>query len=181
MRRHEQLSAAALMLPGTIVGLILVFFLASPENRDFAVKVVVAVDAVLAAALVGWLRSPMPRLKPGLTGAPALTIGEHFNRTNAYFVRIMVPLGTAWVAGVVLFVTGIPKMQQNALAIGGGVALGLIGSLFIRNQLRCPRCGTDFRKERIAKLGRWSWDTRGTEELWNACPRCGVSFNDPWP
>jgi hypothetical protein len=136
---------------------------------------------VLTAALIARLRSPLTRLKPGLAGIPSVTIGEHLKRTSAYFQRIMAPLCAAWGAGVVLFVTGMSRIQQQALAIGGGVALFLIGSLFVRNQLRCPRCGTDFRKERIAKLGRWSGDNRGTSELWDACPRCGVSFNDPWP
>jgi ribosomal protein S27AE len=66
----------------------------------------------------------------------------------------------------------------QALSIGGGVAVALIASLFIRNRLRCPRCGTDFREARLEKLGRWSFDSRGSAGLWDACPHCGVSFDE---
>jgi uncharacterized C2H2 Zn-finger protein len=87
----------------------------------------------------------------------------------------------AWVAVVTLFVTDISKIEQQTLAVGGCLTLFLIAWLFVRNKLRCPRCGSDFRKERIAKLGRFSLDTRGAADLWDACPHCGVSFNDLWP
>jgi uncharacterized C2H2 Zn-finger protein len=89
----------------------------------------------------------------------------------------------AWIATFVLIGTGFPLMQGQALGIGGFAVLfavmSLIVWLVIRSRLRCPRCEADFRAERVAKLGRWSMDTRGMTELWNACPRCGVSFNDP--
>jgi rubredoxin len=61
------------------------------------------------------------------------------------------------------------------------MTIGLLScGLFIRNRLCCPRCGTDFRQERFAKLGRWSMDPRGAEELWESCPQCGVSFDEPY-
>jgi hypothetical protein len=70
---------------------------------------VVAITALLVAVVVAWARSPLTRLKSAPAGIPALAIGEHLKRTSAYFLRIMVPLCAAWVAGVVLFVTGIPR------------------------------------------------------------------------
>jgi hypothetical protein len=93
------------------------------------------------------------------------SIREHFKRTNALFVRIMVPIAGAWVAAITLFGTSMTKAHQQVLSIGGGVVVVLVGSLFIRNRLRCPRCGTDFRNERLAKLGRWSFDSRGSADL----------------
>jgi hypothetical protein len=180
IRRHEQLVGWAVFFPSMIFAVILVVFLVPPESRDFAVRAVMAVCLVSFAAFYAWVRSPLTRLKSATAGIPVLTIGDHFKRTSAYHVRIMTPVLAAWIAGVLLFGAGLPKRQQQALAIGGGLVLSIPGWMFIRNQLRCPRCGTDFKRERFAKLGRWSFDTRGAAELWDACPHCGVSFNDPW-
>jgi hypothetical protein len=144
-------------------------------------KAAVAVGAVLLALFIAWGRTPLARLKSPEAGIPALTIRQHLKRTNAYFQRIMVPVTAAWVAVVTLFVTDISKIEQQTLAVGGCLTLFLIAWLFVRNKLRCPRCGSDFRKERIAKLGRFSFDTRAAADLWDACPHCGVSFNDLWP
>ena len=66
------------------------------------------------------------------------------------------------------------------MTIAGLIVLEIV-ELFVKKRIRCPRCGTDFRKERLAKVGRWSLDLRMAADLWDACPHCGVSFNDPCP
>jgi ribosomal protein S27AE len=143
-----------------------------------ATSVAVAVLCVAFTTFYAWARTPLKRSESPVAGVPGLTIREHFKRTTALFVRIMVPIVAAWVTAFSLFETDMTKAHKQALSIGGGVAVLLIASLFIRNRLRCPRCGSDFRKARIAKLGRWSFDSRGSAELWDACPHCGVSFDD---
>lgn len=171
IKRHEVL-AAVLAFFAVVVGILLF-------HRH--IQATVVVYAVLIGVFITWMQYPVVPLETSAAGTPVMTIGTHLSRTNALFQRVILPVVIAWIAAVTLFVTGIPKWEQYALSVGGGVALFLIGWLFVRNQLRCPRCGTDFSKERIALLGRWTLDTRGTADLWASCPRCGVSFNDPWP
>jgi hypothetical protein len=179
IRRCKGPAGVALIFLGQVLAAVLIALYVSPGSQDFAFKAVAGVTAVLIAVVVAWVRTPLTPLESAAAGIAARTIREHIKRANAYFVRIMVPIVTVWGAALVLF--GAGTMQRQALAIGGGVAVMLIGVLLFRNQLRCPRCGTDLRKERIAKLGRRSRDTRATADLWDACPRCGVSFNEAWP
>lgn len=171
IRRHAKAVSVGLVVVVMTVGA--VFF---PHSIPETVAVVV----VLMGLMVSWARAPLPRPKTSVAGIPELTIRDHLKRSTALYVRIMVPLLTAWVVVMTFFFTDIPKPQQEAWTIGGAMALSLIGSLFLRSRLRCPRCGTDFHKERIARLGRWSFDTRTTTDLWDACPRCGVSFDEPY-
>ena len=140
--------------------------------------VAVAVLCVAFMAFYAWAITPLKRPEARIAGVPGLTIREHLNRTSALFVRLMIPIAGAWVAAIMLFGTDMTKAHQQAMSVGGGVVGILIGSLFIRNRLRCPRCGSDFRKERFAKLGRWSFDSRAIADLWDACPHCGVSFDE---
>jgi hypothetical protein len=148
---------------GTVLALI-VLLLLSPYVSRGNLKVVIAVGAVLISAIAAWVGTPLTPLKSA--GIPGLPIGEHFRRTSAYFHRIGVPVLVAWILAVTLFVTDIPKLRQLALLFGGVMVLVSIEFLFLRNQLRCPRCGAEF--------------TRGAADVWT-CSRCGVSFNDPWP
>lgn len=166
---------------GVATGLTFVGMTAGAVFFPHSVRGTVAVTILTLALMVAWAQTPLPRPQSLTAGIPPLTIRHHFKRTTAVFVRIMVPLLCVWVVAVTLFFTDIPKLQQQVWAIGGGVALAFIGSLFIRARVRCPRCGTDFRKEHIAQFGRWLFDTRTTTDLWDACPRCGVSFDEPYP
>jgi ribosomal protein S27AE len=172
IRHHVRRVAIGLAVVGMTVGA--VFFPHSGRGT-------LTVTVLTLALMVAWAQTPLPRPKSLTAGIPPLTIRDHLKRTNAVFVRIMVPLLCGWIVVVTLFLTDIPKPQRQAWAIGGGVVLAFIGSMFIRARLRCPRCGSDFRKERITQLGRWSFDTRTTTDLWDACPRCGVSFDEPYP
>jgi hypothetical protein len=162
------------------IGLALVFMFFGVVLFPHSPSEVAAVIAVLIGVFITWVRFPLARLKLSAAGTPSISIRDRLRRTNALFQRVMVPVLIAWVVGVTLFATDIPKSQRQPLLYGGALLIALIGGLYIRGKLRCPQCGTDFRKERIAKLGRWSFDTRMTTDLWDACPRCGVSFDEPY-
>jgi hypothetical protein len=176
-RRHAGTIGVAFLLLGTTLTAVLSTFFA-PHSARQATSVAFAVLSVAFMAFYAWASTPLKRSESRVAGIPGLTIREHFKRTNALFVRIMVPIVGAWVVAITFFGTGITKAHQQALSIGGGVVVALIASLFIRNRLRCPRCGSDFRKARFAKLGRWSLDSRGSADLWDACPHCGVGFDE---
>jgi drug/metabolite transporter superfamily protein YnfA len=180
VRHHATTISVAFLVLGTSIAAVLFTFI-TPHSERRAMSAAVAVLCVALLAFYAWARTPLKRPESPVAGVPGLTIREHFKRTNALFVRIMVPITGAWVVAITLFGTGMTKAHQQAWSIGGGVVLALIGSLFIRKQLRCPRCGSDFRKERFAKLGRWSFDSRGSADLWDACPHCGVSFDELYP
>ena len=119
---------------------------------------------------------------PNPEGLPAgqITIAEHLRRGTTRYTQILVPLIVAWIAGVVFYGGSLPKPYYYGLVCGGSVGISLLGALFMRKGLHCPRCGCNFRKERIAKLGRFNMDARGTADLWDRCPQCGVSFSDPY-
>jgi asparagine N-glycosylation enzyme membrane subunit Stt3 len=142
------------------------------------VRIAFGVAIVAFGAFYTWARTL--QAKPEVP-TPLPTIGQHMRRTRVVFQRISVPLVVAWCVAVTFYGSGMTELQKQGVAVGGGVALFLIMWLFIRKALRCPSCGTDFRRERIAKLGRFALDARGAEELWDACPRCHVNFNDPLP
>jgi len=138
----------------------------------------VTVCTVFVVGIGAWVIHTVLEMKSAPAGA-ALTIAEHLKRTKTYSELIEFPLMVLWPLAVWLFVTS--QDLGEYLVVFGLSVPPAIGWLFVKCHLRCPRCGTDFRKERTAKLGRWSGDTRGTETLWDACPRCGVSFSDSWP
>lgn len=181
VRRHCQLVGAALLLPVWVTVSVLIFFLVPPASRDLAMRAGMAVSTVLLSTFYAWVWSPLPPVGPKPAGVPALSIREHFGRTWAYYVRITIPVMVSWLMAVMLFLPLLPKVEEYALAGAGAVAIQMLGYRLARKQLRCPRCGSNFKKERHARLGRWSRDSRMPWELWDACPHCSVSFDDPWP
>jgi hypothetical protein len=178
IRSHAELIGVAFMvLVGVVAAFIAAFLF--PNVGKAVVTAGVAVSLLAFAGFYGWARFPMAPRTSSITGIPTLTIGEQLKRTHALFQRIMLLIGVAWCVGITLLAPNLTAAQRNGFAIVGGLVLAFVGWLLVRNRLLCPRCGTDFKKDRIAKLGRWSLDTRGTTELWDACPHCGVSFNEP--
>lgn len=180
VRRYGLLVALALLLPIVTAAAFLIVLLVPPAGRHFATQAFSAVFAVLLAVVFVCFQNPLPQVSK-TAGVPAPTIRERFGRTWAYHLRIIVPLMFIWATPIMVFLRGMPRMQQYALAIAGMFAIQVVGYLLVRKRLCCPRCGSDFRKERHAQLGRWSMDRRMPWVLWDACPNCGVSFNGPWP
>lgn len=179
IRSHAELIGVAFMVVAGLVAAFIASFL-FPNVAKTVVTAGVVVSMLAFAGFYGWSRFPMAPGNSSITGVPIPTIGEQLKRTHALFQRIMLLVGVAWCVGVTLLVPSLTAAKRNGIAIVGGLVLLLVGWLLVRNWLLCPRCGTDFKKDRIAKLGRWSLDTRGTTELWDACPHCGVSFSEPY-
>ena len=178
IRSHAELIGVAFMLVAELVAAFIASFL-FPNVAKTVVAAGVAVSTLAFAGFYGWTRFPIAPGKSSI-GIPIPTIGEQLKRTHALFQRIMLLVEVAWCVGVTLLVPNLTAAKRNGIAIVGGSMLFLVGWLLVRNWLLCPRCGTDFKKDRVAELGRWSLDTRGTTELWDACPNCGVSFNEPY-
>jgi len=178
-RSHALLVGAALLfLGGTATAVIAALFF--PHSGKVVINIGVAVLMLAFAAFYAWARFPISPRPLIAIGISTLSIGEQLSRTRALFQRIMVVSLVAWCLGVTLLGSHLTAAKRNGFVIAGAVLLSLAGGLLVRNRLRCPRCGTDFRKERIAKLGRWSMDTRRSTEIWDACPHCGVSFKEPY-
>jgi ribosomal protein S27AE len=124
-------------------------------------------------------RSPMPPLNPGENGR-GVTIRQQFARTRTLFIRVTVPAVAAWCVFVTFYLTQLSRLEGYAAAAGGAIVLMVPAMLFIRKRFRCPRCGTNFKQARTAEVGRISFDTRGAEQMWDKCPNCGVSFDEPY-
>lgn len=174
VHRHAGVLGFVFFLLVMLIWAVVFVLLALPKSYGDAG---IAVLMVAFVAFFIWGRTPL--LKRTTPGA-VLTIREHLRRTNAYSQRIIVPVVAAWIAGVVFYKGGLTKLQEQALSIGGAVVAVLVFYWIVRRRLCCPRCGSDFSKERIAKVGRWSFDATRPEDLWDACPRCGVSFDAPY-
>jgi hypothetical protein len=168
LRRYPRLTGVVFMIVGTVLAAIFL-----PQS---AAGPAMAALIVLFSVYFAWATTVVPK-QPNVT-APSLTIRDHFKRTRGLFVRIGVPVVCAWCVGVELYPSTLTKGQRQAWAIAGGVVLMFAATLFIKDRFKCPRCGTNFKHERWAKLGRWSMDMRNPEEMWDSCPHCGVSFNE---
>jgi type III secretory pathway component EscS len=174
VHRHAEVLGIVFFLGAMVIWAAVFVLLALPKSYG---EVGMAVLIVAFAAFFIWGRTP---ILERTTPSAVLTIREHLRRTNAYSQRIIVPVAVAWIVGVLFYKSALTKMQEQALSIGGAVVLVLVFSRVIRRRLCCPRCGSDFNKERIAKVGRWSFNLTRPEDLWDACPHCGVSFDAPY-
>ena len=62
-----------------------------------------------------------------------------------------------------------------------GVVFALIMIPVFNTVYRCPRSGANFLKLRKQQFGWFSGETRMFWQVWDTCPHCGISFDDPWP
>jgi hypothetical protein len=121
----------------------------------------------------------------------SMTIREHFRKRFTRMKNWFV-VGAA-IVGVVFSVWRYPQhAHQSPLQFGVyavlGMLLGLVWVWLLRGRFLCPGCGTDlqkrnaerFRQERRER-GWLNADRRLFWEAWDACPRCGRSFDDPYP
>ena len=112
----------------------------------------------------------------------AVTIREYFEGVYSRTVRtaIVVVIALAF-----LVRWRYPRLTRLEALIGlliAGLILAPVLVLWFRRQFVCPRCGASFQRLRKQQFGRFSsgrW--RKFWDLWNACPQCGVRFDDPWP
>jgi uncharacterized C2H2 Zn-finger protein len=175
VHRHAKLLGGVFAFVAIVIVAIVTVVFALPRSYGNA-----ATALVLLAFVAFFVWGYTPLLKPKAPGV-APTIREHMQRTRANFTRFVVITASAWCIALTFFKGSLTKSQAQWTGIVGGLAIFGLAALFIRNRLRCPRCGADFGRDRNAKVGRWSFDTRGAEELWDSCPHCGLSFDESWP
>jgi len=116
-----------------------------------------------------------------------MTIREHFqrilDRAKYTTTGVVVPL-------VLIVLWRYPNLTKPQV-LGGSALLGIVLAgvlvLVFRRRFLCPRCGTDLSKLHAKKVGRrglfrkaLTGDQRQFWQAWNACPNCGVSFDEEW-
>jgi len=119
-----------------------------------------------------------------------MTIREHFQRRFN-----LIKYGYV-VVGIVLGVFATwryphaPRLQMAIYSLLAGILSG-IPLIWLLRRFVCPRCGTDLMKlngeqfrQEVRERGWRAWldiDTRPLWEARDACPHCGVSFDDSYP
>jgi hypothetical protein len=109
-----------------------------------------------------------------------VTIREHFQRFQRRATHFAVIVSVLMAVFINLQYPDSTPLRDLMAALGMGVVLAVVLLLVFKGRFKCPRCGADFRKLRRAQLGRFNRDTRMYWELWDACPRCRVSFDAPF-
>lgn len=94
----------------------------------------------------------------------------------------MIPLAATL---LIYVITVHSEAMRNYFAIGCPlIAVAVIQTLWVVAKRRrvCPRCGSNFeqlRGELVPEEGKRAfWDIW---DIWDKCPRCGISFDEPWP
>jgi hypothetical protein len=116
----------------------------------------------------------------GLYEGQAVTIREHFQRFVKRVTYIVVAGALLVFVLIHLQYPHLTRLQNVTIGLLGGLPLAALLIVFFRGRFKCPRCGADFQKLRRAQVGRSATDHRMYWELWDACPNCGVSFNEPY-
>jgi hypothetical protein len=117
-----------------------------------------------------------------------MTIREHFRR-RFNLIKNGLLAATFVMVGVLTWL--YPHHSRLQVFIGGLILAILslpIVSWAFRGRFICPRCGTDLPKLQAAQLrqarrerGWLNVDRQVLWDAWDNCPRCGVSFDDPYP
>jgi hypothetical protein len=116
-----------------------------------------------------------------------MTIREHFKRVFDRIKYGCVALAIVLVALTEWRYPHLTRLQNAGIGLLLGVPISAILVLVLRGRFLCPRCGTDLGKLRNREVrkkrrvrGRFSADRRLLWDVWNACPHCGVSFDEPY-
>jgi hypothetical protein len=171
IRREKPIAVTFVVLVGIVAAIAL------PKEY---MKYVIACIIVAIGVFVSWTRTqPAPTIaNPQISPS----IREHMLRVHVWYVRTTVVLCIGWIAAAqVVWSSNAERGKFYLVGLAGALVITLLASLIARPYLRCPQCRTNFRKERIAKLGRFSRDPRSAAELWDSCPQCGISFDTPYP
>lgn len=110
-----------------------------------------------------------------------MTIREHYIRV---YRRITYSTIAATMVFIVFFNSRYPHLNfVQEIEFGFILALPLSAVLLLlfRGRFICPRCHTDLAKWSRKSRRKWFvWDSRMFYDRWEACPNCGVGFNEPW-
>ena len=109
-----------------------------------------------------------------------MTIREHYELAFKRTKYGTVAAGIVVVVALEWRYPNVSKQQFLAIGLVMGVVFGVVLTLLGHFLYRCPRCHADFRKLRIKQMGRWNRDGRFYWQIWDACPQCLVSFDEPW-
>lgn len=134
---------------------------------------------LFGAALIVFVRSAISFLGPRISpNSP--TIREHFQR--AHRLKRLVLTACALTLGVLIrwHYQRVTRLEADAfmavLLIPIFIALGLTPV----GRCKCPRCGSDLDQLQPEQLGRMKRGTRKPWELWDCCPNCHASFDEPY-
>ena len=104
-----------------------------------------------------------------------MSIREYFQRADRRLKYVTLVFELVLVA----FLAAITRGWLVIILIGIAVAGAL--SLALRSSYLCPRCGVKLANLRSQELkGRPGKHPRFWDD-WNACPKCGVSFDEELP
>jgi hypothetical protein len=171
IRRHPQFTGLTLLVLGAVLMALFV-----PRS----LQKISSFGLLLGFTLfVFWAKTSSEKKQQRPAGG-IVTIADYFKRSRLLLTRAVGIPCIVWCV-IVSFDDQLSRGHQQIAAVSGGLVIACLGWLLFRDRFRCPQCGTNFRKERLEKLGRWTMDKRGTEELWDSCPNCHVGFQTPMP
>lgn len=134
---------------------------------------------LFVAALFVFVRSGIGFPRPGVSpNGP--TIREYFQRSHGRKRLVLTACAVILAAIIRWRYQDLTRIQADAfmgaLLLPIFIALGLtpIG------RVRCPRCGSDLKQLQSEQLGRMKRGTGKPWELWDSCPKCHVSFDEPY-
>jgi predicted RNA-binding Zn-ribbon protein involved in translation (DUF1610 family) len=113
-----------------------------------------------------------------------MTIREHFVRVRNRILWAAVCVMVALLGLIWWLSEKLTKLKAEiAFVVIVIILTGVLKRLFW-GRFICPQCGTDlgklFREEREREGVSARDDRREIWERWNACPKCGVSFDEDW-
>jgi len=134
---------------------------------------------LFGAALFVFVRSAVgfarPRVSPN-----GPTIREYFQRSHG-FKRLLLTVCAVILAVIIKWRhQDLTRIQVDALM--GVLLLPIFFALGLTpiGRVRCPRCGCDLKQLQSEQLGRMKRGTGKPWEVWESCPKCHVSFDEPY-
>jgi hypothetical protein len=109
-----------------------------------------------------------------------MTIREYYQRVQTWTKYV---LAGVFITATFYIVFRYPKLPMWAYWVVGlgeaAVAMPIL-LVFMRRTYRCPGCEVNLMQLRVQKLGRRTGDRRMFWQIWDACPNCELSFDEPW-
>jgi hypothetical protein len=117
-----------------------------------------------------------------VTGGAAFATIAHVT-IREHFVQLARRLNYVWVA-LAFAIVGVGMWRYphtSPFTIGLVMGAVLIGPIILvgRRVFRCPRCQRGYQQMRKQQPDRRR-DLRMYWEVWEACPNCQLSFDEPW-
>lgn len=132
-----------------------------------------------SAALFVFVRSAIGFLRPGASpNGP--TIREHFQRSHRLKRMVLAACAVILVVMVRWRYQDLTRVQADVFMAVLLVPIFIaVGSTAI-GRVKCPRCGSDLKELQSEQPDRTKRGLRKPWELWDSCPKCHVSFDEPY-